>query len=128
MGCNLKDLAPAKPIEISDLSGQRVARCFLECVPIYHIDDRRRWQALSHNDKPVSHLMGFLDRASTFSRELTQSSFSMEDLPIWKRATLNERKTRKIEAKAKWENAIIEGDMPSKEIRSTNKRHATLKW
>ena len=115
MGCNLKDLAPAKPIEISDLSGQRVAiDVFLNAYQFITSMTGEDGKPLSYNDKPVSHLMGFLDRASILVSEGIDPVFVFDGTPHdLKRATLNERKTRKIEAKAKWENAIIEGDMPT---------------
>ena len=115
MGCNLKDLAPAKPIEISDLSGQRVAiDVFLNAYQFITSMTGEDGKPLSYNEKPVSHLMGFLDRASILVSEGIDPVFVFDGRPHdLKRATLNERKTRKTEAKAKWENAIIEGDMPT---------------
>ena len=109
MGCNLKDLAPANPIEISDLSGQRVAiDVFLNAYQFITSMTREDGKPLSYNGKPVSHLMGFLDRASILVSEGIDPVFVFDGRPHdLKRSTLNERKTRKIEAKAKWENAII---------------------
>ena len=103
MGCNLKDLAPATPIEISDLSGQRVAvDVFLNAYQFITSMTGADGKPLSYDGKPVSHLMGFLDRASILVSEGIDPVFVFDGMPHdLKRATLDERKSRKTEAKEK---------------------------
>lgn len=113
MGCNLKDLAPAKPIEISDLSGQKVAvDVFLNAYQFITSMTGDDGKPLSYGGKPVSHLMGFLDRASILVSEGIDPVFVFDGRPHdLKRATLDDRKSRKVEAKARWEEAVSAGDL-----------------
>ena len=113
MGCNLRDLAPSKPIELSDLSGQRVAvDVFLNAYQFITSMTGEDGKPLSYNGKPVSHLMGFLDRASIMVSEGIDPVFVFDGRPHeLKRETLEGRKERKIEAVERWEAAVSEGDM-----------------
>ena len=113
MGCNLRDLAPAQPIDLSDLSGQRVAvDVFLNAYQFITSMTGEDGKPLSYNGKPVSHLMGFLDRASIMVSEGIDPVFVFDGRPLeLKRASLEGRKDRKVEAVGKWEAAMKEGDM-----------------
>tara|TARA_B110000014_G_scaffold164303_1_gene116043 strand:- start:285 stop:1292 length:1008 start_codon:yes stop_codon:yes gene_type:complete len=115
MGCNLKDLAPSSPIEISDLSGQKVAvDVFLNAYQFITSMTGDDGKPLSYKGKPVSHLMGFLDRASILVSEGIDPIFVFDGRPHdLKRATLDDRKSRKIDAKSRWEDAIKKGDVSS---------------
>jgi len=113
MGCNLRDLAPARPIDLSDLSGQRVAvDVFLNAYQFITSMTGEDGKPLSYKGKPVSHLMGFLDRASIMVSEGIDPVFIFDGKPHdLKRETLDGRKERKVEAVEKWEAAVREGDM-----------------
>lgn len=113
MGCNLRDLAPARPIDLSDLSGQRVAvDVFLNAYQFITSMTGEDGKPLSYKGKPVSHLMGFLDRASIMVSEGIDPVFIFDGKPHdLKRETLDGRKERKVEAVEKWGAAVREGDM-----------------
>ena len=113
MGCNLRDLAPARPIDLSDLSGQRVAvDVFLNAYQFITSMTGEDGKPLSYKGKPVSHLMGFLDRASIMVSEGIDPVFVFDGRPHdLKRETLDGRKERKVEAVEKWEAAVRDGDM-----------------
>ena len=65
MGCNLRDLAVIEPLEMSELSGQRVAvDVFLNAYQFITSLTGQDGKPLSYNGKPVAHLMGFLDPVS----------------------------------------------------------------
>ena len=64
MGCNLRDLVTPEPMELGDLSGQRVAiDVFLNAYQFITSMTGEDGKPLSYQGKPVAHLMGFLDRA-----------------------------------------------------------------
>ena len=70
MGCNLRDLAPSQSIDFSELKGQKVAvDVFLNAYQFITSLTGKDGKPLSYNDKPVAHLMGFLDRATIMIEE-----------------------------------------------------------
>ena len=67
---------------------------------------------LSRDGKPVAHIMGFLDRATTLIASGIDPVFVFDGRPHnLKRDTLNERRERKEGAKNRWKAAIEDGDM-----------------
>jgi len=115
VGCNLRDLVSPEPIDLSDLSGQRVAvDVFLNSYQFITSMTGPDGKPLSYNDSPVAHLMGFLDRSTMMISEGIDPVFVFDGRPHdLKRATLDERKARKIEAVSRWEAAVDAGDMES---------------
>ena len=113
MGCNLRDLVSPEAIELSDLSGQRVAiDVFLNSYQFITSMTGADGKPLSFNGKPVAHLMGFLDRATVMISEGIDPVFVFDGKPHdLKRETLDARKERKIEAVSRWEAAVGAGDM-----------------
>ncbi len=113
MGCNLRDLATAHPLELSELSGQRVAiDVFLNAYQFITSLVGQDGKPLSFDGKPVAHLMGFLDRATFLLENGIEPIFVFDGRPHdLKRDTLIGRKDRKVEAAAKWEAAVESGDM-----------------
>ena len=70
MGCNLRDLVSPEAIELSDLSGRRVAvDVFLNSYQFITSMTGPDGKPLSYNEKPVAHLMGFLDRSTMMISE-----------------------------------------------------------
>ena len=70
MGCNLRDLAVIEPLNMRDLSGQRVAvDVFLNAYQFITSLTGQDGKPLSYNGKPVAHLMGFLDRTTVMLSE-----------------------------------------------------------
>ncbi len=62
VGCNLRDLVTPEPIELGDLSGQRVAiDVFLNAYQFITSMTGDDGKPLSYEGRPVAHLMGFLD-------------------------------------------------------------------
>jgi len=113
MGCNLKDLVSPEPIELGDLSGQRVAiDVFLNSYQFITSMTGPDGKPLSFEGKPVAHLMGFLDRATVMISEGIDPVFVFDGKPHdLKRKTLDGRRERKIEAVSRWESAVDAGDM-----------------
>ena len=70
VGCNLRDLVESQPIEMKDLSGQRIAvDVFLNAYQFITSMTGEDGKPLSYNGKPVAHLMGFLDRTTVLISE-----------------------------------------------------------
>ena len=113
MGCNLRDLVSPEPIELSDLSGQRIAiDVFLNSYQFITSMTGPDGKPLSFEGKPVAHLMGFLDRATVMISEGIDPVFVFDGKPHdLKRATLDERRERKVDAFSRWEAAMEAGDM-----------------
>ncbi len=113
LGCNLRDLATPHPIELTDLSGQRVAvDAFLTAYQfITSLRARGRGQdggpLRDPDGNPVSHLMGFLDRATVMVEAGIDPVFVFDGRPHeLKFETLAGRKARKDLAKEKWAAAV----------------------
>jgi len=113
MGCNLRDLANAKPIELKDLAGQRIAvDAFLVAYQfITSIRARGEGQdggpLKDSQGRPISHLMGFLDRATVMIENGIDPIFVFDGKPHdLKLDTLDVRKARKDDAREKWEAAV----------------------
>ena len=65
LGCNLRDLATAHPLELNEMSGQRIAvDVFLNAYQFITSLVGQDGKPLSFDGRPVAHLMGFLDRAT----------------------------------------------------------------
>jgi len=113
LGCNLRDLVTPEPMELGDLSGQRVAiDVFLNAYQFITSMTGEDGKPLSYQGKPVAHLMGFLDRASVMVSEGIDPVFVFDGKPDdLKRETLDGRKERKVEAVSRWEAAVEAGDM-----------------
>ena len=113
MGCNLRDLAPSQPIDLSELKGEKVAvDVFLNAYQFITSLTGQDGKPLSYNGKPVAHLMGFLDRATIMIEEGIDPVFIFDGKPHQlKMETLGGRRERKVSAVSKWEAAIESGDM-----------------
>ena len=113
MGCNLRGLAVIEPLEMSDLSGQRVAvDTFLNAYQFITSLTGEDGKPLSYNGKPVAHLMGFLDRTTVMLSEGIDPVYVFDGRPHeLKRETLKGRRKRKTEAVSRWEAAVEAGDM-----------------
>ncbi|HIG33929.1 MAG TPA: flap structure-specific endonuclease [Candidatus Poseidoniales archaeon] len=113
MGCNLRDLVSPESIELSDLSGQRIAiDVFLNSYQFITSMTGPDGKPLSFDGKPVAHLMGFLDRATVMISEGIDPVFVFDGKPHdLKRKTLDGRRERKIKAASRWEAAVDAGDM-----------------
>mgnify|MGYP001430593728 CR=1 FL=1 len=113
MGCNLRELATAHPCELEDLSGERVAVDAFLVAYQFMTTIRARGEgedggALKDDDgNPVSHLMGFLDRATTMVAAGIDPVFIFDGRPHeLKSDTLAGRKERRENARQKWEAAV----------------------
>ncbi len=113
MGCNLRDLATPHAVELTDLSGQRVAvDDFLTAFRfITSLRARGRGQdggpLRDPDGNPVSHLMGFLDRATVMVEAGIDPVFVFDGRPHeLKFETLAGRKARKDQAREKWTAAV----------------------
>ena len=100
LGCNLRDLATAHPLELSEMSGQRVAvDVFLNAYQFITSLVGQDGKPLSFDGRPVAHLMGFLDRATWMLENGIEPVFFFDGRPHdLKMDTLAGRKERKVEA------------------------------
>jgi flap endonuclease-1 len=113
MGCNLRDLASPESIQLSDLSGQRVAVDAFLTAYQFITSLRARGEGKDgtylrdSKGRPVSHLMGFLDRSAALIEAGIDPVFVFDGRPHeLKFETLAGRKERRVNAKEKWEAAI----------------------
>lgn len=115
MGCNLRELVTPHPLRLSELSGQRVAvDVFLNAYQFLTSLTGPDGRPLSHEGRVTAHLYGFLDRASILVSQGIDPIFVFDGRPPkLKRDTLSERRTRKAEARTKWESAVQAGDLAS---------------
>lgn len=117
MGCNLRDLATPHPVDLSDFNGQRVAVDAFLLAYQFITSLRKRGEGADggpltdSNGHPVSHLMGFLDRATIMIESGIDPVFVFDGRPHdLKMETLASRKSRKDEAKEKWDRAVADED------------------
>ena len=113
MGCNLRDLASPSAIEMSDLAGERIAVDAFLTAYQFITSLRARGEGKDgtylrdSSGRPVSHLMGFLDRSSALIEAGIDPVFIFDGRPHeLKFDTLAERKERRTDAREKWEAAI----------------------
>ena len=113
MGCNLRDLASPSAIEMSDLAGERIAvDAFLTAYQFITSlrargDGKDGTYLRDSSGRPVSHLMGFLDRSSTLVEAGIDPVFVFDGRPHeLKFETLAQRKERREDAREKWEAAV----------------------
>ena len=113
MGCNLRDLASPVSIEMKDLAGERIAVDAFLTAYQFITSLRARGEGKdgtylrdSHG-RPVSHLMGFLDRSAALVEAGIDPVFVFDGRPHeLKFDTLAVRKERRVNAVEKWEAAI----------------------
>ena len=117
MGCNLRDLATPHPVELSDFNGQRVAVDAFLLAYQFITSLRKRGEGADgspltdSNGHPVSHLMGFLDRATLMIESGIDPIFVFDGRPHeLKMQTLANRKSRKDDAQEKWDRAVADED------------------
>ena len=117
MGCNLRDLAESEAIEMSDLAGKRVGiDSFLVAFQfLTSIRDRGPTgdggPLKDSKGRPVSHLMGFLERTTALLEAGVIPVFIFDGKhPELKADTMEKRSKSRTEAKEKWEAALAEGD------------------
>jgi len=113
MGCNLKDLASPNPIQLADLSGERIAVDAFLTAYQFITSLRARGEGKDgtylrdSRGRPVSHLMGFLDRSAAMIEAGIDPVFVFDGRPHeLKFETLAVRKERRVNAVEKWEAAI----------------------
>ena len=113
MGCNLKDLASPNPIQLADLSGERIAVDAFLTAYQFITSLRARGEGKDgtylrdSRGRPVSHLMGFLDRSAAMIEAGIDPVFVFDGRPHeLKFETLAVRKERRVKAVEKWEAAI----------------------
>ena len=113
MGCNLRDLASPSQIQMNDLSGQRIAVDAFLTAYQFITSLRARGEGKDgtylrdSQGRPVSHLMGFLDRSTVLIEAGIDPVFVFDGRPHeLKFETLAERKERRVNAVEKWEAAI----------------------
>ena len=113
MGCNLRDLASPVAIEMKDLAGERIAVDAFLTAYQFITSLRARGEGKDgtylrdSQGRPVSHLMGFLDRSAALVGAGIDPVFVFDGRPHeLKFDTLAVRKERRVNATEKWEAAI----------------------
>ncbi|MGC6452270.1 MAG: flap structure-specific endonuclease [Pirellulaceae bacterium] len=113
MGCNLKDLSNPTKIELSSLVGKRVGiDAFLVAFQfLTSIRDRSETgdggPLRDSKGRPVSHLMGFLDRTTGLLEKGIIPIFIFDGKhPELKSDTIAMRRQSSIEAEKKWKEAL----------------------
>jgi len=119
MGCNLKDLAPAETIILSELAGKKVGiDAFLTAFQFLTTMRDRSPEGdglplRDANGNPVSHLMGFLHRTTTLLSIGIKPVFVFDgDSPELKEEELAQRRARREEAERIHIDALEAGDFP----------------
>jgi len=120
MGCNLRDLAKPHPISMSDLAGKKIGiDAFLVAFQfLATIRDRGPegdgGPLKDDKGRPVSHLMGFLDRTTLLIEAGVEPIYIFDGKhPKLKEDTIKERSNRRKEAEKKWNIALEQGDYKS---------------
>lgn len=114
MGVNLRDIIPAKEIELVELSGKRIA------IDAYNqiyqflsiIRDRFTGEPLKDSKNRVtSHLSGLLYRTSNLLEVGIKPVFVFDgEPPEFKESVVKKRREAREEAKRKWEEAVSKGE------------------
>jgi flap endonuclease-1 len=117
MGCNLRDLSNPTKIDLSDLAGKRIGiDSFLIAFQfLTSIRDRSETgdggPLKDSQGRPVSHLMGFLERTTGLLEKGIIPIFIFDGVhPDLKAETIAKRKQTSMDAEVKWKNALKEGD------------------
>lgn len=113
MGVDLGDLFEKKEIEFSDLKGKVIAidayNTLYQFLSI--IRQRDGTPLLDSRGEITSHLSGFLYRTTNLIEEGIKPVFVFDGAPpLFKNATVEERKKIRTEAKEKWDEAKAKGD------------------
>ncbi len=117
MGCNLRDLSNPTKIDLSDLAGKRIGiDSFLVAFQfLTSIRDRSETgdggPLKDSQGRPVSHLMGFLERTTGLLEKGIIPIFIFDGVhPDLKAETIAKRKETSMDAELKWKNALKDGD------------------
>jgi len=117
MGCNLRDLATPEHIELSELAGQKIGIdaflvAFQFLTTIRQRGDTGDGGPLRDSKgRVVAHLMGFLERTTTFlEKGITPVWIFDGKHPELKADVVAERRAKKEVAQLKWKEALEEGD------------------
>jgi flap endonuclease-1 len=117
MGCNLRDLATPEHIELTDLAGQKIGIdaflvAFQFLTTIRQRGDTGDGGPLRDSKgRVVAHLMGFLERTTTFlEKGITPVWIFDGKHPELKADVVAERRAKKDVAQIKWKEALEAGD------------------
>lgn len=114
MGVQISSIIPSKEIELTDLSGKKIAIDALNNLFQYLsiIRDRMTGEPLKdHKGRITSHLSGLFYRTSSLIEMGINPVFVFDGKPpIFKKETLEEREALKKEAERKWEEALEKGE------------------
>lgn len=117
MGCNLRDLSKPEKIDLDSLKGKRIGiDAFLVAFQfLTSIRDRSEngdgGPLKDSQGRPVSHLMGFLDRTTGLLEKGIIPVFIFDGIhPDLKSETIASRKKSSQDAEKKWKEALENGD------------------
>ncbi|MEE3208004.1 MAG: flap structure-specific endonuclease, partial [Candidatus Thermoplasmatota archaeon] len=114
MGIKLGSIVPAHPIEIVQLSGQKLAVDGYNLLYQFLASIRQRdgMPLADAKGNTTSHLSGLLFRLSALAAEGLKLCLIFDGKPHpLKKRILDERRDRKIKAQAEWEKALAAGDL-----------------
>lgn len=117
MGCNLRDLASPKQIELTDLEGQTIGIDAFLVAFQFLTTIRQRGETgdggplRDSKGRVVAHLMGFLERTTTFLEKGVTPVWIFDGKhPELKADVMAQRRAKKEEAQQKWQEALEAGD------------------
>ena len=114
MGVQISSIIPSKEIELTDLSGKKIAidafNTIFQFLSI--IRDRMTGEPLKdHSGNVTSHLSGLLYRTSNLIESGISPVFVFDgQYPEFKKKTIEERERVREEARKKWEEAVRKGE------------------
>ena len=118
MGVQISSIIPSKEIELTDLSGKKIAidafNTIFQFLSI--IRDRMTGEPLKdHEGNVTSHLSGLLYRTSNLIESGIAPVFVFDgQYPEFKKKTIEERQKIREEARKKWEEAVRKGEKAMK--------------
>jgi len=114
MGVNLKDLVPKKEVELTSLSGKKIAiDAFNACYQFLSIIRDKMTGELLRDSKGriTSHLSGLFYRTSNLIEVGIKPAYVFDgEPPEFKKKVIEERERAKEEARKKWEEALERGE------------------
>jgi len=114
MGVNLKDLVPKKEVELTSLSGKKIAiDAFNACYQFLSIIRDKMTGELLRDSKGriTSHLSGLFYRTSNLIEVGIKPAYVFDgEPPEFKKKVIEERERAKEEARKKWEEALEKGE------------------
>ena len=130
MGVALSEIIPSKDIELSELSGKKIAIDAFNTIYQFLsiIRDRMTGEPLKdHSGNVTSHLSGLLYRTLNLLEADIFPAFVFDgQYPEFKKKTIEEREKIREEARKKWEEAVRKGEKAIKYAQATSRMNEQI--